>query len=187
MNNQFILRRADISDADALSKLCRETYRETFVEVFGIPYPEKDPENYFRSSASPEWFSKKILDSSRAVWAIEDQTNSDLVAYAVVGPADMKDIPHPDLCANLDGALNLLFVRRDRQSHGFGRQLMNVILPWLQEHHPGRPIWLNVWSGNLKAQNFYTLYGFIKVGEAEFPIGEWKDHDFIMKRLPNIH
>ncbi|CAF1476761.1 unnamed protein product [Rotaria sordida] len=185
MENKFVFRRAHLNDIDSLSKLCEQTYREAFVEVFSINYPEKDPNSYLRSSASPEWFSEKILDQTRAVWVIEDKTNGELVAYAVAGPADQKDIPHDDLCSNVDGAIHCFFVRRDYQSHGFGKKLMNIILPWLEEHHPNKPIWLNVWSRNLKAQRFYTHYGFIKVGEAEFSMGEWKDHDFIMKRQPN--
>ena len=185
MDSQFVLRRADLSDAEALAKLFERTYRETFVEVFCVGYPEKDLNCNFRSSASPEWFSKIIVDSHQAVWVIEDQTNDELVAYAVVGPAHINDMPHSDLCSNLDGALTHLFVQYNYQSRGLGKKLMNVILPWLEEHHPGRPIWLNVWSGNLKAQKFYTPYGFIKVGEANFPVGEWTDHDFIMKRQPN--
>ncbi|CAF3885910.1 unnamed protein product [Rotaria sp. Silwood1] len=185
MENKFVLRRADMNDVDSLSKLCEQTYHETFVEHFGINYPEKDLNSYSRSSASPEWFSQQILDQSRAVWVIEDNTNGELIAYAVAGPADQKDIPHDDLCSNVDGAVNCFFVRRDYQSHGFGRELMNIILPWLEEHYPHRPIWLNVWSGNVKAQRFYTHYGFIKIGEAEFSVGERKDHDFIMKRQAN--
>jgi RimJ/RimL family protein N-acetyltransferase len=63
---------------------------------------------------------------------------------------------------------------------------MNVILPWLEEQYPTRPIWLTDWSQNFKAQKFYRHYGFHKVGECDFSVGEWKDHEFIMKRETNI-
>ncbi len=59
---------------------------------------------------------------------------------------------------------------------------MKVILSWFEEHYPSRPIWLSVFSKNLKAQKFYAHYGFIIVGEYEYPVGESKDHEFIMKR-----
>jgi ribosomal protein S18 acetylase RimI-like enzyme len=185
MDDQFILRRADISDINALSQLCQRTYRETFIEDFSIHYPENDLDSYFRSSASPEWFAKKIADPQRAVWVIEEKSNGELVAYAVVGPCDVADMPHPDVCSNKDGALNRLFVRRDRQSYGFGRQLMSVILSWLEEHYPARPIWLNTWSRNVKAQKFYAHYGFNKVGEFDYHVGESIDLDIIMKRETN--
>jgi ribosomal protein S18 acetylase RimI-like enzyme len=78
-----------------------------------------------------------------------------------------------------------LYVQRDRQSHGFGQQLMNVMIPWLEEQYPTRPIWLTVWSGNVKAQKFYTHYGFSKVGEFDYSVGELKNCEFIMKRETN--
>ncbi|CAF3844553.1 unnamed protein product [Rotaria sp. Silwood1] len=180
MTGQFVLRRADISDINALSQLCQKTFREAFVEDLSIHYPEKDLDFYFRSTASPEWFAKKILDPRRVVWVIEEKIDGEFVAYAVAGPCD--NIPHPDICSNTDGTLNRLFVRRDRQSHGFGQQLMKVILPWLEQHYPTRPVWLSVFFKNIKAQKFYAHYGFNKVGEYDEPVGESKYREFIMKR-----
>ncbi|CAF3908696.1 unnamed protein product, partial [Rotaria sp. Silwood1] len=103
----------------------------------------------------------QILDPRRVVWVIEEKIDGEFVAYAVAGPCD--NIPHPDICSNTDGTLNRLFVRRDRQSHGFGQQLMKVILPWLEQHYPTRPVWLSVFFKNIKAQKFYAHYGFNKV------------------------
>ena len=70
MNTQFVVRRADISDIDALSYLCQTTIREASMEELSIPYSEEDLDSYFRSSASPESFTKKINDPQRAVWLI---------------------------------------------------------------------------------------------------------------------
>lgn len=182
MADQFILRRADITDIDTLSQLCQKTLIETFVEDFAIPYPKKDLESYLSSSASPQSFAKAINDQKRAVWVIEDTINGELVAYAMAGPCNADDIPHPDVCSNKHGAINRLYVQRDLQGQGFGQQLMNVILPWLEEQYPSLPIWLTAWSGNIKAQKFYNHYGFSKVGECDYPVGEWKDREFIMKR-----
>ncbi|CAF1072362.1 unnamed protein product [Rotaria sordida] len=186
MDNQFVLRRADITDIEALSQLYQKTFQETFMEDFSIPYSEKDLDSYFRSFASPESFAKKINNPKRAVWVIEDSTNCELVAYAIAGPCDAVDIPHPDICSNKDGAINLLYVRRHQRSHGLGQQLMNVILTWLEEQYPTGSIWLTVSSQDLKTQNFYTHYGFSKVGDFDSSIGEWKDHKFIMKRQTGI-
>jgi len=182
MDNQFVIHRADITDIEALSKLYQKTFRETFVEDFSIPYPESDLDSYFLSSASPENFAKKIQDPKRAVWVIEDKTNGELVAFTAVGPCNFDAAPHPDVCSNKDAEIYQLYIRRDRQNHGFGQQLMNVLLPWLEEQYPGRPIWLIVWSKNFKAQKFYAHYGFKKVGECDYLVGEWKDREFIMKR-----
>jgi ribosomal protein S18 acetylase RimI-like enzyme len=187
MDNQFVLRRAVMNDIKALSELRQKTFRETFLEDFSIPYPEKDLDTFLRSSSSPESFAENIHDPKGAIWVIEDKTNSELVAFVMAGPCYDDEIPHPDVCSDKDAELNRLYVRRDLQSHGFGQQLMNVILPWLEEHYPARPIWLTVWSRNFKAQKFYNHYGFSKVGEFDYCVGEWKDLEFIMKRQTNIY
>jgi ribosomal protein S18 acetylase RimI-like enzyme len=184
MDNQFVLRRANYSDVDALSQLYQKAFRETFMEDFAIPHPENDLDSHFRSAESPEYFRESLNDPQRATWLIEGKTNGELVAFASVGLCDSDDIPHPDVCPNKDGAINRLYVLRDRRSLGFGQQLMLVVLPWLEEYFPARPIWLTVWSGNFRAQKFYRHYGFTKVGDFKYAVGEWKDDEFIMKRPP---
>ena len=185
MDNQFILRRANLSDIDALSQLSERTFRETFVEDFAIPYPEKDLQDYFNSATTPEWFAAKINHPKAAVWIIQDKINDEFVAYAVASPMLVDDIPHPDACSNEDGALNRLYVRRDRRSHGLGRQLMEVILPWCKETFAARPVWLTTFSENYKAQKFYSHYNFHKDGECYYPVGQWQDLECIMKRKPD--
>ncbi len=182
MDNQFVIRRADITDIEALSELRQKTFRETFEEDLSITFPKNDLDSFLRSSGSPEIFGKTIHDPQQAVWVIEDKTNGELVAFTVVGPCNIDDIPHPDVCSNKDAAIYSLFIRRDLQNREFGQQLMDILLPWLDEQYPERPIWLNVWPGNFKAQKFYAHYGFKKVGECDYLVGEWKDREFIMKR-----
>jgi len=41
-----------------------------------------------------------------------------------------------------------------------------------------------VWSENFGAQRFYARYGFSKVGTYEFPVGQVRDLEFILRRPP---
>ncbi|CAF0934668.1 unnamed protein product [Adineta steineri] len=183
MVDQFVLRSAVDADSIALSQLRQQTFLETFVEDFAIPYPEHDLKSYFRLSASPEAVASKIADPQLATWVIEDKTSNELVAFAMAGPCEL---PHPDICPGEDGELRYLFVRRDQRARGHGKRLMNVALTWLQERYTKRPVWISVWSGNLKAQKFYMAYGFNTVGDYSFHVGEWKDHEFIMRRKAHL-
>ena len=183
MNDSIVIRRATVSDADRLSKICQRTFRETFLEDFSIPYPEKDLEEYLRSSTSEESFEKKLRDDRGAAWLMEDQNDGQCIGYALVGPCHTDDLPHPDIREGEDGQLNRFYVQRDHQNRGLGRRLMSsTILPWFDEHYPQRPIWLSVWSDNIKAQQFYASYGFVHVGDFDYPVGQWKDREFIFKR-----
>lgn len=179
MDDRFLLRRALNTDSVSLSELSQQTFRETYVEDLVIPYSKQDLESYFRSSKSPQSYASKITDSLQATWVVEDKDNHELVAFAIVCPCKL---PHPDVHSGEDGELQFLYVRRDRRSHGLGQRLMNVALLWLEEQFTGRPVWLGVLSCNLKAHKFYRHYGFSQVGDYYSSVGEWKQHEFIMRR-----
>lgn len=51
----------------------------------------------------------------------------------------------------------------------------------MQVHSDG-PLWVGVWSGNLKAQKLYAAHGFEKAGEYQYPVGRWLDDEFILRR-----
>ena len=74
-----------------------------------------------------------------------------------------------------------LYVRNCAQGLGLGRALLDVALDHLATHRPG-PVWLGVWSGNLKAQSVYEKRGFAKVGEYRFAVGSWFDEEFIFRK-----
>jgi ribosomal protein S18 acetylase RimI-like enzyme len=58
---------------------------------------------------------------------------------------------------------------------------MDSGLQWLESQ--GRtPLYIGVWSENLGAQRFYGRYGFKKIGEYGFVVGNTVDREFILKR-----
>ncbi|RYE91924.1 MAG: GNAT family N-acetyltransferase, partial [Myxococcales bacterium] len=74
-----------------------------------------------------------------------------------------------------------LYVDQAAQGLGLGKEMLERALGWLEQRAPG-PLWLGVWSGNLRAQRLYERYGFGKVGEYDFPVGAWRDREFIFRR-----
>jgi ribosomal protein S18 acetylase RimI-like enzyme len=80
-----------------------------------------------------------------------------------------------------DGELYQLYVRREAQGDRVGQRLFQTALDHLAETRPG-PVWLGVWSGNEKAQRFYARHGFSHVGGYLFPVGEWRDQEYIFRR-----
>jgi ribosomal protein S18 acetylase RimI-like enzyme len=89
-------------------------------------------------------------------------------------------LPVPDLEPGA-GEIKRLYVTPAGQNEGLGSRLMNTMLDWLAS--TGRdPLYVGVWSQNYGAQRFYQRYGFEKVGEYEFPVGNQLDIEFILKR-----
>ena len=175
MTTAYTIRRARPEDAEALAALGRATFLETFVEGFAIPYPPEDLELFMAHSYSAGGNAPRLSDPAQAVWFGEAQGRP--VAYAAAGPAKL---PHPEVAPG-DGELQALYVAREAQGSGLGRRLMDTALEWLERDGP-RTLWLGVWSGNDKAQRVYARYGFEKAGEYNFPVGEWRDREFILRR-----
>jgi diamine N-acetyltransferase len=170
-----VLRRAESGDAERLSALGYATFRETFLDGFAIPYPAEDLAAFVAATYTPEAFARKLADPRQMTWIVERQ--GEAVAYANAGPCGL---PHPQVePGHLE--LHRLYILRAAQGSGLGRTLLETALGWMEAQSSG-PLWLGVWSGNLKAQRLYEAYGFRKVGGYPFPVGTWRDDEFILRK-----
>ena len=164
-------------DAAALGILGRQTFIDTFVaeDGFAIPYPVDDLNAFLDASFLPEPMAKKLVEPGSAWWVAE--RDGELLAFANTGP---NTLPHPDATpANME--LRRLYVGKSAQGLGLGTQLLKLSLDWMEANTDG-PLWIGVWSGNVKALKLYSAYGFEKVGEYQYPVGAWRDDEFILRR-----
>jgi diamine N-acetyltransferase len=166
------IRRANATDAEALSRIGTLT----FVDTFGHLYPDEDLQAFLRESHAPEAYARYLADPECATWLLED--GEEVVGYAMAGRCGL---PHPDV-APRDGELKRLYVSSNAQNGGWGGKLFRVALEWLERDGP-RTVWISVWSENLGAQRFYSRHGFEKAGEYEFPVGRIRDREFMLRRL----
>lgn len=170
------LRLACQQDAAPLASLKRACFTETFGPTgFDIPYPEADRIAFEEASYSPATVEREIADPEHRTWVAEEPDGT-LVGYCHVGPGKL---PHADFREG-DGELYQLYLLRRAQGSGLGRQLLDVGLDWLEAR--GRPVWLGVWSLNLRAQAVYAARGFEIVGGYQFAVGDWRDDEFIMRK-----
>ncbi len=170
-----LLRPALPDDVERLAALKLETFRETFIDGFAILYPPDDLALFETASYGPAAVAGELADPGRKNWVTE--VAGRLIGYAQVGPCKL---PHPE-ASQEHGELYQLYVRGDAQGLGLGKHLLETALDHLAATRPG-PIWLGVWSGNLKAQAVYRKIGFDKVGDYQFPVGSWRDEEYIFRR-----
>lgn len=171
-----VIRPARSNETEAVARLKRETFRESFVDGgFAIPYPADDLASFEDASYGIEKIASELADPGKACWVAE--LDGILLGYAHVGPTKL---PHPEARAD-DAELYQLYVRNEAQGLKLGGKLLARALDHLAQTRPG-PIWLGVWSGNLRAQAIYMAQGFEKVGEYDFPVGSWTDREFIFRR-----
>jgi len=170
-----LIRPAVDADAAALGVLGRQTFLDTFVEGFGIPYPAGDLARFLDASFSPGAIRAKLQEPGAAWWVAE--RDGDLLAFANTGP---NTLPHPDGRPS-HAELRRLYVSKSAQGLGLGTKLLTVALDWMEANTDG-PLWIGVWSGNAKAQKLYAAYGFEVAGEYQYPVGAWMDDEFILRR-----
>lgn len=169
------IRPARPDDAAALGVLGRQTFIDTFVTGFAIPYPEADLAAFLDSSFAEATIAAKLAEPGAAWWVAERE--GALLAFANAGP---NTLPHPEAQSS-HMELRRLYVGRGAQGLGLGTRLLEVSLDWMEANTDG-PLWIGVWSGNEKAQKLYTAHGFGKAGEYQYPVGKWLDDEFILRR-----
>lgn len=175
MAADVLIRSARPDDAGALSRLGRRTFIDTFVTGFGIPYPQSDLAAHLDKTFGVE-ATLVALAEPGAAWWVADR-DGDLLAFANAGP---NGLPHPDAKPS-HAELRRLYVDKSAQGLGLGTALLIRALDWMQANGDG-PLWIGVWSGNLKAQKLYAAHGFEKAGEYQYPVGSWLDDEFILRR-----
>ncbi len=164
------IRRATGDDAAVLAVLGRETFTETF----GHLYPPQDLAGFLDAAHAPEHYANSAANPAFALWIAESDGRA--VGYAEAGKCLIK---HPEVTPGC-GELQRLYVRREAQGGGLGVRLLETALAWLERSD--RRLWIGCWSENFGAQRLYGRYGFSKVGEYEFSVGDSRDLEFILAR-----
>jgi len=173
---QPCFRPATPADAEPLAILAERTFVETFIDGFRIPYPPDDLAAFKAEVFSLEATRDRLVRPGHD-WEVAE-IEGRIVGFSEIGPASM---PHPD-CRPEHAELKRLYIGSEAQGMGIGTRLLESALTRMDQR-PG-PQWLSVWSENHKAQRLYRHYGFDKAGEYGFPVGSWRDHEFIFRRDP---
>lgn len=164
------IRTAIASDAERLAALGAAT----FVETFGHLYKEQDLAAFLKDNHSVAAYEDLLADPAWRVW-IAETTEGDAVGYAVAGPCAL---PVPDRPEN-SGELARLYVLNSHQGGGLGSRMIAPMLKFLRENFTN--IYLSVYSENYGAQRLYGRYGFEKIAEYFFMVGDHADPEWIMQ------
>lgn len=164
------IRQATPADAALLCDLSTRT----FVETFGHLYRQEDLAAYLAIAYPPDLQRAQLESGDYAAWILELEGQP--TGFVFVGPCGL---PHPE-ADPADGEIKRLYVLAAHHNAGWGRALMDTAMAWLTARTARQ--WLGVWSENLGAQRFYARYGFERVGQYEFPVGQARDLEYILRR-----
>jgi ribosomal protein S18 acetylase RimI-like enzyme len=171
-NTTATIRRAVPADAAVLAELGGAT----FVETFGYLYTPGDLAHFLARAHSEAAYACLLEDETVAIWLAE-VTAVPPVGYAVAGKCKL---PVENLQEQA-GEIRQLYVRAAFHGHRIGTRLLVAALDWLGSRNC-TPLYVGVWSENYGAQRLYGRFGFEKVGEYEFAVGQQRDREFILRR-----
>lgn len=171
MNAKPTIRRAEVNDAEALSRIGKSTFIETFAHL----YAPADLKTFLDDSHSPEFYAGLLADEASAAWLAEDE-NGAVVGYCTCGPCGL---PAPEM-PEKSGELQRLYVEKSQQGSGLGHAFLDIALGWLDDNFDH--CYVGVYAENAGAQKLYKAYGFQKIAEYIFMVGAHPDQEWIMKR-----
>jgi len=147
----------------------------SFTQAFGHLYGREDLALFVAKNHAPEVYARLINDPMSAAWLARGRDGA-AAGYATAGPCGL---PVPDM-APRSGELQRIYVLQGHQGGGLGAMLLKTALDWLEARFCH--IYLSVYAENTGAQRFYARYGFEKVHDYFFMVGNHADPEFILKR-----
>jgi ribosomal protein S18 acetylase RimI-like enzyme len=169
----MIFRSAEPADAAALAALGRDS----FIDKFGHMYTPADLAAFLDQVHSDTAVAAEIADPNRLYRLAE--ADGALVAYCKLG----LGTGWPEHARGRKAIeLKQLYTAPGLTGKGIGKAMMDWAIAEARARGADE-IQLSVWSGNEGAQRFYARYGFEKVADITFRVGEQIDDEFLFARL----
>ncbi|WP_114521561.1 GNAT family N-acetyltransferase [Altererythrobacter sp. ZODW24] len=165
----MILRPASLVDLPALAAIGRDS----FVAAFGHLYKSEDLNTFLEMAYSQKGVAQDMADPNRLYHLATD--GADLLGYCKVS-FESPYREHSDACDPM--ALNQLYTAPGATGKGIGAALMDWSLAEANERGKDA-MQLSVWSGNHGAQRFYRRYGFTKIADIDFMVGNHRDDELL--------
>lgn len=171
--SELALRPATAADIPALSKLATEA----FIAKFAFLYSDKDLNDFLGEVMSEPAITAEMADPDRTYCLAE--RGGQLVGYC-----KMAMTPGWPQYVRSDRTIELkqLYTDPALTGGGIGKALMNWAMDFAAQVG-AKEMHLSVWSGNEGAHRFYERWGFAKIADITFRVGEQLDEEFLFARM----
>jgi ribosomal protein S18 acetylase RimI-like enzyme len=164
----WTIRTAATADADLLSLIGMATFLEAFADV----HTGEEIVAHCRAHHSADAY-RALLAKGADAWLVETGTTKAPLGYAVLA--------EPDLPGAEGGDLELKRIYMLPRLHGTGaaNRLMRLLMERARERG-ARRLLLDVFGENHRALAFYGKYGFSKIADVTFFVGETGYEDIVL-------
>ncbi len=170
----MILREATPADVSALSELAIASFNAKFAHLYS-------PENltaFLTENLSEPAITAEFSNPDR-VYRLAESTSGALLGYAKIG----LTCGFPDYArGSRVMELKQLYTAPEATGKGIGGALMD----WAMDQFAARAAdeaQLSVYAHNEGAHRFYARYGFAKVADITFQVGDHIDPEFLFARM----
>lgn len=164
------IRQAKISDLKIICALGITTFYEAYFE-------QDDPNDladYVLENFSLEQIERELKDKNSTFFIAEADNY-------VVGYGKLRENSEVDCLKDVEAIeLQRIYILEKAKGKSIGEQLMKFCFERARAKNY-KTIWLSVWERNFAAQRFYEKFGFVKVGEHQFPYGAAVGTNFVLK------
>jgi len=169
--SELVIRQAKLAEAEALLELAART----FYDAFAATNTPENMRSYMSAAFTVEQMTTELHDPGSTFLLAE-------LAGQLVGYAKLLRSGVPE-CVVTRPAIELsrLYVEQNVLGAGVGAALMQACLD-AARRAGFRAIFLGVWERNPRAHAFYRKWGFERVGEHVFQMGDDPQTDWWMMR-----
>lgn len=164
----LVIHQATEKDAALIADLSRQTFTETFAAQ--------------NTAENMEKFLREQFSCDMLMAEVGAPGNTFFIASASNKPAGYARLHESQADAHFNKIeIARLYATAAMIGKGVGKALMQACIQFAQEQGKQR-VYLGVWEKNYRAQQFYTAWGFEKVGGHDFRLGNDIQHDWVMEK-----
>ncbi|WP_368653830.1 GNAT family N-acetyltransferase [Ornithinibacillus sp. 4-3] len=156
--------------------LLKDISYDTFYETFKDQNKPENLQNYLKEAFTIEKLEREFNQPHSQFYFIY-LNETELAGYLKVNMYDAQSEEMGDESFEIER----IYVKKEYQKHGLGKLLFQKALDIAKENNKQK-LWLGVWEKNENAIAFYQKFGFTKVGEHTFHMGDEEQVDFIMSK-----
>jgi ribosomal protein S18 acetylase RimI-like enzyme len=172
--NTIEIRKATLSDLEAIQKISTQTFIETFADV-------NTPENianYITDSFNSEQLTAELNNANSQFYLAT--ADNEILGYLKVNFGDAQT----EMINKNALEVHRIYVSQAFHGKNVGQLLIDKVKEIAQQTGVDH-IWLGVWEENHRALRFYTKNGFVEFDKHVFTLGNEQQTDLLMRFVIN--
>ena len=166
------IKKVTLNDIEALQKIGRQTFFETFHES----NTEENMKKYLEDGFSVDALTEELTNEDSAFYFALD--NDEVIGYLKLntGAAQTEAQDKKSL------EIERIYVLQDYHGKKIGQILYEKAIKTAMDMKADY-VWLGVWEENLRAIRFYKKNGFVEFDKHIFVLGDGEQTDILMKKM----